>query len=72
MQWAGLAIVAGGAVLIACSGQLPHVWMDRTAALLTDPLMGRQLRVDWLLLLGLMIAVGGGPLAQLTTEDHHE
>jgi hypothetical protein len=67
VQWTGLAVAAGGAVLTGYSGRLSHAWVDRTAGLFT----GEPIRVDWYLLIGIMVTVGGGLLAQLTMEDQH-
>jgi hypothetical protein len=67
MQWTGLAVAVGGAVLTGYSGQLSHTWAERTAGLFT----GEPTQVDWYLLIGIMVTVGGGLLAQLTMEDQH-
>jgi hypothetical protein len=68
LHWAGFAAVVGGAALIGCSGRLSHAGIDRAA----DLLAGTHLQVDWYVLIGIMVALGGGLLAQCTRETQHE
>lgn len=67
MRWMALAVAAGGAALIGLSGRLPHAWVDRAA----DLLAGKHVQADWYLLIGFIVAVGGGLFAQLMIEEHH-
>jgi hypothetical protein len=67
VQWMGLPVATGGAVLIGYSGRLSHARVGRIAGLLRS----KHIQGDWYLLIGVMVAVGGGLLAQFTMEDQH-
>ncbi len=64
MQWGG-AVAAVGTALMVCSGPLSPVWIG--THLPRDPVM----YVNWLLLSGMMVIVGGGLLMQIASEMGH-
>jgi len=65
MQWGGAAIAAAGTVLMARSGPLSPAWTG------TNWPGGSALHVNWLLLSGMAIIVGGGLLMQIASEMRH-
>jgi hypothetical protein len=65
MQWTGTVVAATGAVLMGYSGSLSRSGMG--AQLPT----GLPLHVDWILLVGMVVVVGGGLLAQSTWVNQH-
>ncbi len=60
MQWTGVVVAAAGAVLMGYSGSLSRSGMG------AQLLMGPPPHVDWLLLVGMVVVVGGGLLVQST------
>jgi hypothetical protein len=61
-QWVGTVVAAAGVVLMLCSAKLSHVWLDRVVELAA----GRHIQIDWYLLAGILVLVGGGLLAQFS------
>lgn len=65
MQWTGVVVAAAGAVLMGYSGSLSRSGMG------AQLLMGLPPHVDWLLLVGMVVVVGGGLLVQSTWVKQH-
>jgi hypothetical protein len=60
--YVGIVVAGAGAVLVVCSKYLSHAGLDRATDLLAG---GNHLHLNWYLLAGMMITLGGGVLAQI-------
>jgi hypothetical protein len=60
--YVGIVVAGAGAVLVVCSKYLSPAGLDRAADLLAG---GNHLHLNWYLLAGMMITLGGGVLAQI-------
>ncbi len=65
MLWGGAAVAAVGTMLMVRTGPLPPVWSG------THSPVDSAMHVNWLLLSGIMIMVGGGLLMQIASEMRH-